>query len=72
MKKGEKITTESLEEAGWVLACTFSKAGLEVWANGTLRIIRRLKTDLIVTLYDRKNYKKGLTRPVDEKNFMKN
>lgn len=66
MKKGEKISTDSLEENGWVNVCNFMKGDLQVWANGTLRIIRRVKNELVMKLYDRKDYRGNLTKQMTE------
>ena len=59
MKKGEKISTDSLEENGWIQVCSFQKGDLQVWANGTLRIVRRVKNAIIILLYDRKDFKRN-------------
>lgn len=66
MKKGEKISADSLEEEGWIKVCDFFKSDLQVWAKGTMRLIWRVKYEIIILLYDRKDYKKDLTKQPDE------
>ena len=69
MNKGEKISTDSLEGTGWVKVCDFLKSDLQVWAKGTMRLVWRVKNELIILLYDRKDYKKDLTKQPTEKDL---
>lgn len=69
MEKGKPFTSESLKEDGWIKVCDFLHSDLEVWAKGTMRAVRRVKNEIIILLYNRKDYTKNLTKPIKEEDL---
>jgi len=58
MEIGDKISRVELTELGWELVKELLKCSCEIWEKGTQRLMWRVKTETIYTLWNKERRKR--------------